>query len=186
MAQFGRVARIPRTVFGMINNADIKYPSILDEDGNEVQLTKQEYSKFLESTDRRVRKDAADGFNQAYLAYLNTLGANLAGSINKDVVFARARNYNSALEASLDYNNIPVEVYHNLIETVNANLEPVHRYVSLRKKVMGLDELHKYDLWVPLVPEAKMDIPYDSAATLILEASKPLGRDYVNDMRDGF
>ncbi|MGB3094225.1 MAG: oligoendopeptidase F [Candidatus Zixiibacteriota bacterium] len=186
LAQFGRVARVPQTVFGMINNADIKYPSILDEDGNEVQLTKQKYSKFLESTDRRVRKDAADGFNQAYLAYLNTLGANLAGSINKDVVFARARNYNSALEAALHSDNIPLDVFNNLIETVNDNLEPVHRYVSLRKKVMGLDELHKYDLWVPLVPEARMDVSYDSAATLILNSSKPLGEGYVNDLRDGF
>ena len=186
LAQFGRVARIPRTVFGMINNADLKYPSIIDEEGNEVQLTKQRYSKFLESTDRRVRKDAADGFNQAYLGYLNTLGANLAGSINKDMVFARARKYDSALEAALHSDNIPLDVFNNLIKTVNDNLEPVHRYVSLRKKVMGLDELHKYDLWVPLVPEAEMDISYDSAVTLILNSVKPLGKDYVNDLKDGF
>ena len=186
LAQFGRVARIPRTVFGMINNADLKYPSIIDEEGNEVQLTKQRYSKFLESTDRRVRKDAADGFNQAYLGYLNTLGANLAGSINKDMVFARARKYDSALEAALHSDNIPLDVFNNLIKTVNDNLEPVHRYVSLRKKVMGLDELHKYDLWVPLVPEAEMDISYDSAVTLIVNSVKPLGKDYVNDLKDGF
>ncbi len=186
LAQFGRVARIPRTVFGMINNADVKYPSIIDEEGNEVELTKQRYSKFLESTDRRVRKDAMEAFNQSYLGYLNTLGANLAGSINKDLVFARARKYDSALEAALHSDNIPLDVFNNLIVTVNDNLEPVHRYVSLRKKVMGLDELHKYDLWVPLVPEAKMDISYDSAVTLILNSVKPLGKDYVNDLKDGF
>ena len=186
LAQFGRVARIPRTVFGMINNADVKYPSIIDEEGNEVQLTKQRYSKFLESTNRRVRKDAMEAYNQSYLGYLNTLGANLAGSINKDLVFARARKYDSALEAALHSDNIPLDVFNNLIETVNDNLEPVHRYVSLRKKVMGLDELHKYDLWVPLVPEAKMDVSYDSAVTLIVNSVKPLGKEYVNDLGDGF
>ncbi len=186
LAKSGNIARIPRAVFTMIDDADIKFPSIKDEEGNQVQLTKERYAKFLESTDRRVRKEAMDAYNQAYLAYLNTLGATLAGSINKDIFYARARKYNSCLEAALDQDNIPVEVFENLIKTVNQNLEPVHRYVSLRKKVLGVEELHKYDLWVPLVPEAKMEIPYDSAVALILNAMKPLGQDYVNALREGF
>jgi len=142
--------------------------------------------RFLESTDRRVRKDASDAYNQAYITYLNTLGANLAGSINKDLFYARTRKYNSSLEAALDQDNIPTAVFDNLIETVNANLKPVHRYVSLRKKVLQLDELHKYDMWVPLVPEAEMEIPYDSAVGIVLEAMKPLGQDYVRVMEEGF
>ena len=186
LARAGNIARIPRTVFNMMDDADIKYPSIRDEEGNEVQLTKQRYSKFLESTDRRVRKDAMDAYNQAYLGYLNTLGVTLAGSINKDIFYARARKYNSCLEAALYQDNIPVEVFENLIKTVNHNLEPIHRYVGLRKKVMNLDELHKYDLWVPLVPEAKMDIPFDSAVTIVLKAVKPLGKKYVNELKEGF
>jgi len=186
LARAGNIARIPRTVFTMMDDADIKYPFIRDEEGNEVQLTKQRYSKFLESTDRRVRRDAMDAYNQAYLGYLNTLGVTLAGSINKDIFYSRARKYNSCLEAALDQNNIPVEVFENLIKTVNHNLEPIHRYTSLRKKVLKLDELHKYDLWVPLVPEAKMEIPYDSALTLILKALKPMGEKYVNELKNGF
>ncbi len=186
LAQAGNIARIPRTVFTMMDDADIKFPSIIDEEGNEVQLTRQRYSKFLESTDRRVRKDAMDAYSSAYLGYLNTLGATLAGSIRKDVFFAKARNYNSCLEAAVHKDNIPVDVFNTLVNTVNENLKPVHQYVSLRKKVMELDELHKYDLWVPLVPEAKMEIPYDSAVNIVLKAVKPMGKKYVDELKDGF
>ncbi len=186
LAQVGNVARIPSTVFSMLDDADIKYPVVKDENGNEVQLTKERYSKLLESTNRQVRKDAADAYNQTYLGYINTLGATLSGSINKDIFYARAEKYNSCLEASLFPNNIPVEVYDNLIKAVNANLEPVYRYTRLRKKIMQLDELHKYDLWVPLVPKAKMDVPYDSAIALVLKAVRPLGKQYVSDLKNGF
>lgn len=186
LAQAGNIARIPRTVFTMIDDADVKFGSIKDEEGNEVQLTKQRYSKFLESTDRRVRRDAMDTYSGAWLGYVNTLGATLAGSIKKDVFFAKARNYNSCLEAAVHKDNIPVDVFNNLVNTVNENLKPVHQYVSLRKKVMELDELHKYDLWVPLVPEAKMEIPYDSAITIVLKALKPMGKKYVSELQEGF
>jgi len=186
LAQAGPLARVPSNVFTMIDDADVKFGSITDEDGNVVQLTKQRYSKFMESTDRRVRKDAMDTYNQAWLVYLNTLGATLSGSIKKDIFFARTRNYNSTLEASLHGDNIPPEVFNNLIETVDANLKALHQYVSLRKRYLGLDELHKYDLWVPLVPEAKMEIPYDSAVALVLEALKPMGKKYVTELEDGF
>jgi len=180
------MSRIPSNVFNMIENADLKFPSVKDEEGNEVELTHQRYYKFLESTDRRLRKDASQAYNQGYLTYINTLGSTLAASINKDAFYAKTRSYNSSLEAALDEDNIPTSVFNNLINTVNENLEPIHRYVSLRKKVMGLDELHKYDMWVPLVPEAEMEIPYDSAVAVILEAIKPLGKKYVQEMNDGF
>jgi oligoendopeptidase F len=186
LAQTTDIARIPGTVFTMIDDADIKYPSVKDEQGNEVQLTKERYSKFMESTDRRLRKDAMDAYNQAYLGYLNTLGVTLSGSITKDVFYARVRKYNSSLEAALYKDNIPVEVFNNLVQTVDQNLEPIHRYISLRKKVMQLDTLYKYDLWVPLVPQAKMDIPYDSTVTLVLNAVKPLGKKYQSDLKQGF
>jgi oligoendopeptidase F len=133
-----------------------------------------------------VRKDAMDAYSQAWVSYINTLGANLAGSIKKDIFFAKARNYNSTLEASLHGDNIPLDVFHNLIQTVNRNLEPIHQYTSLRKKYLGLDELHKYDLWVPLVPEAKMDIPYDEAVEILSQGLEPMGKRYVEDMMDGF
>jgi oligoendopeptidase F len=186
LALAGNIARAPSNIWTMMNDADIKYPSIKDEQGNEVQLTHERYYKFLESTDRRVRKDAADAYNSAYLAYLNTLGATLNGGMAKDVFFAKARKYNSSLEAALDQNHIPVSVFENLIKSADENLEPIHKYVGLRKKVLKLDELHKYDLSVPLAPEAKMEIPYDSALTIIEKALAPLGKQYVTDIKAGF
>jgi oligoendopeptidase F len=186
LALSGDLAQGPLKIFTMIDDADIKYPSIKDENGDEVQLTKERYSKFLESTDRRVRRDASQAYNSTYLKYLNTLGATLTTQLNRDIFFARARKYNSCLEASLDNNNIPVSVYENLIQAVSKNLEPLHRYISLRKKVLKVDTLNTYDLYVPLVPEAKMEIPYDSALKIIQTALAPLGKDYIKDLRMGF
>ena len=186
LALAGNIARAPSNIWTMMNDADIKYPSIKDETGNEVQLTHERYYKFLESTDRRVRKDASDAYNSAYLSYLNTLGATLNGGVAKDVFFSKARKYNSCLEAALDQSHIPVSVFENLIKSADENLEPIHKYVSLRKKVLKVDELHKYDLVVPLAPEAKMEIPYDSALTIIKKALAPLGKQYVTDIQAGF
>jgi len=186
LAMAGDLARAPLNVWTMINDADIKYPSVKDEQGNEVQLTKERYYKFLESPDRRLRKEASEAYSSAYLTYLNSLGATLSGTIAKDLFFAKARKYNSTLEAALDHYNIPISVFENLIAAVNNNLESLHKYVSLRKRVLKLDELRKYDLSVPLVPEAKMEIPYDSALTIIEKALAPLGRQYLSDMMAGF
>ena len=186
LALAGNLARAPSSIWSMFNEADLKYPYIKDEAGNEVQLTRERYYKFLESTDRRVRKDAADAFNSAYLAYLNGLGATLNAGIAKDVFFAEARKYNSSLEAALDQSNIPVSVFENLIKAADQNLEPLYKYVSLRKRVLKVDELHKYDLTVPLVPEAKMEIPYDSAVAIIEKALAPMGKKYLADMKVGF
>jgi oligoendopeptidase F len=186
LALSGDLAQGPLKIFTMIDDADIKYPSIKDEKGEEVQLTKERYSKFLESTDRRVRRDASYAYNSTYLKYLNTLGATLTTQLNRDIFFSRARKYNSCLEASLDNSNIPVSVYENLIQAVSNNLEPLHRYISLRKKVLKVDTLYTYDLYVPLVPEAKMEIPYDSALKIIQTALAPMGKDYLKDLKMGF
>ncbi|MFH0930893.1 MAG: M3 family oligoendopeptidase, partial [Candidatus Zixiibacteriota bacterium] len=186
LALSGDLAQGPLKIFTMIDDADIKYPTIKDEKGEEVQLTKERYSKFLESTERRVRRDASQAYNSTYLKYLNTLGATLTTQLNRDIFFARARKYNSCLEASLDNSNIPVSVYENLIQAVSRNLEPLHRYISLRKKVLKVDTLYTYDLYVPLVPEAKMEIPYDSAMQIIQTALAPLGKEYIKDLIMGF
>ena len=185
LALAGDLAAGPLKIFTMIDDADIKYPSIKDENGQEVRLTKERYSKFLESTDRRVRRDASITYNTTYLSYLNTLGATLTTQLNKDIFFARARKYNSSLEASLDNSNIPVSVYENLIQAANKNLEPLHKYVALRKKYLKYDTLYSYDLYVPLVPEAKMEIPYDSALKLIQTGLGPLGKEYIRDLKTG-
>ena len=184
LAQSGKVTRGFIQIFSMVDDADIKYPAIKDEKGNEVELTKERYSQFLESTDRRVRKDASDAYNKAYVTYENTLGANLSSSVNSDIFYAQARKYNSALEANLDAYNIPKEVFMNLIDAVDKNLEPLHRYTALRKKVLKLDTLYTYDMWLPLVPEAKMEFPkYEDAEALMLDALKPLGKEYLDNVR---
>ncbi len=184
LAMAGDVTRGPITVFSMIDNADLKYGTIIDEQGKEVQLTKQRYSRFLESTDRRVRRDAAKTFNSAYLTYENTLGANLATQMKCDLFYAKARKYNTCLERALDDYNIPSAVYENLIAAANDNLEPLHRYNALVKKVHGLDTLYKYDLNVPLVTtDAKF--PYDDAVETVTRALKPLGQKYVDVAHDG-
>jgi len=186
LASAGNLARGPSNVFDMLDNADIKYGTIKDEKGKKVELSKARYAKFLESTNRRVRKAAMLAYNSAYYAYYNTLGANYGTSIDKDIFFAKARKYNSSLEASLDASNIPASVYNNLIKTINANLEPLHHYASLRKKILKLDELHPYDLYVPLVPETKMEFTYEEAKNTVLSGLFLLGQTYLQDLKKGF
>jgi len=185
LAMAGDLAGGPNEVFTMLDNADITYGTVIDENGNEVELTKQRYYGFLESTDRRVRRDAFNAYHLAYLRNANTLGANLAASVKGDWFFARARQYPTCLEASLDQNNVPTAVYQNLISAANANLAPLHRYIALRKKALGLDTLRKYDLYVPLATETKMEFPYDDAVAKILVAVKPLGEEYVSKSAAG-
>ncbi len=186
LAMSGNVTRGFGQIFSMIDDADIKYPSVKDESGNLVELTKERYGLMLESTDRQVRKEASDAYNRAYFAYENTLGTTLSASVNSDIFYARARKYSTALDASLDAYNIPKEVFMNLIEAVNRNLEPLHRYTALRKKVLKLDTLYTYDMWVPLVPEAKMEFPkYEEARQLLTEALKPLGTEYLDNLKQG-
>ncbi|SYZ71980.1 Oligoendopeptidase F homolog [Candidatus Zixiibacteriota bacterium] len=184
LAMSGNVTRGFGQIFSMVDDADIKYPPVKNEKGNLVELTKERYGVMLESTDRQVRKDASDAYNQAYFAYENTLGTTLSSSVNSDIFYARARKYNTALEANLDAYNIPKDVFMNLIDAVDKNLEPLHRYVTLRKKVLNLDTLYTYDMWVPLVPEAKMEFPkYEDAEALMLDALKPLGKEYLDNVK---
>jgi oligoendopeptidase F len=124
----------------MYNNADIKFPYIRDEKGEEVEVTKGRYTTFLESRDRRVRKDAFEAVYSTYTKMKNTLGASLTGNVKKNRFYSIVRKYPSSLEASLDNDNVPVKVYDNLIETVNKNLHLLDRYLKLRKKVLKLDE----------------------------------------------
>lgn len=172
-------------IFNMINDADISYGSIIDESGNEVELTKGRYSNMLESKDRRVRRDANQAYNKAYLKYVNTLGATLASSVKKDHWLAKARKYPTCLDMSLDPNAIPTSVYHKLIEAVNANLAPLHKWASLRKQMMGIDTLYPYDLWVPLVEAGHKKYEYAEAVDLITKGLQPMGKTYLADFSKG-
>lgn len=174
------------SIFTMLNNADIKFPVIKDEKGRDVEITKGRYGSLMESSDRRVRQDAYQGLYSSYRGLLNTLGASLSASVKKDIFYARVRKYESARAASLDQDNVPVEVYDRLIESVHAHLDQMYRYMDIRKKVLGLDQLYFYDLYTPLVPEYKLEVPYEQARQTLVQALQPLGPDYLAHMQSGF
>ncbi|WP_353947598.1 oligoendopeptidase F [Sporolactobacillus sp. Y61] len=186
LAAAGDVADASSTTFGMLNNADLKFPKIKDEKGNETEITHGRYGRFMESDNRRVRKDTFEGIYQTYGSFKNTLASTLSGQIKRDNFYAQARHYRTAREAALFSNNIPEKVYDNLIAVVHKNLPLMYRYVALRKKTLKLDELHMYDLYAPLVPNVKIKVTYDEAQDIVLKGLAPLGEDYLDVIRDGF
>lgn len=186
LAQAGEVMNASSNTFGMLNNADLEFPVIKDENGEDVEITHGRYIRFLESEDQRVRQDAFKGVYETYGKFRNTFASTLSGTVKKDNFRAKVRNYSSARHAALAANNIPETVYENLVNTVNEYLPLLHRYVKLRKKVLGVDKLHIYDLYTPLVKNVKMDVEYEEAKDLILEGLKPLGEDYLNVLKEGF
>jgi oligoendopeptidase F len=186
LAQVGNVSSAPGTIFGMLNNADLKFPKVKNEDGEEVELTHGRYIQFLESKNQDVRRDAFKAMYDTYGKLKNTLASTLGANVTKNIFYAKARKYDSALDMSLYGDNIPQSVYTNLIDTIHKHLPLMHRYMDLRKKLLGLEELHMYDLFAPLVEEFKMDITYDEAKKTIKESLKPLGEDYLNVLQDGF
>jgi oligoendopeptidase F len=185
LAMSSEISDAAGDVFTMFNNADIKFPYIKDEEGEEVEVTKGRYVAFLESKDRRVRKDAFDAVYSTYKKMKNTLATTLSANVKKNRFYAMVRKYPSAIEASLDSDNVSVNVYNNLIETINNNLKLLDRYLKLRKRALKLEELHMYDLYVPMVEEFDKKIPYEEAKATILEALKPLGEEYIGYLQKG-
>jgi len=185
MAQFSEIAGATNDVFSMINNADIKFGTIVDEDGDEVEVTHGRYIGFMESHDRRVRKDAFEHMYKAYEDLKNTLATTYNYNTKTDVITARIRKYGSAREAALSGDNVPTEVYDNLIDTVNSRLDLLHRYVEVRRKLLKVDEVHMYDMYVPLVEMPKEEIPYEKALDLMREGLTPLGDHYIGKMNEG-
>lgn len=186
LADAGEIAEAPGSIFSMFNNADIKFPEIKDEDGEMVQITHGRYGQLLESSDQRVRREAFEGVYAAYTSYRNTLAASFSANVKQESFFAKARKYDSTLQKALDVANIPVEVYTNLIEAVHDNMGLMHRYVSIRKRLLGLEELHMYDLYTPLVQDIKMEIPFDEAKSIVAKGLEPLGEDYLKILKEGY
>ncbi|MBP1308180.1 oligoendopeptidase F [Paenibacillus sp. 1182] len=186
LAQVGNLAQAPQTIFGMLNNADLKFPKIKDENGKEVELTHGSYIQFLESPHREVRERAFKAVYDTYAKNKNTIASTLSANVNKNIFYSRVRKYPSVLEMSLYGDNIPKEVYTNLIDTIHESLPLLHRYMKLRKKLLGVDELHMYDLFAPLVDEYKMDITYEDAKKQTKEGLKPLGADYLASLQKGY
>lgn len=186
LAQASEVMRTPSQTFGMLNNADLKFPVIQDEDGNDVEVTHGRYIQFLESDNRDVRKSAFHALYSTYEKFINTFASTLSGAVKKNNFYANVRKYNDAREAALHSNHIPVSVYDTLVETINKRLDLLHRYVNVRKKLLNVDELHMYDLYTPLIKDVKMEFTYEEAKEVILKAFQPLGEEYVKTVEKGF
>ncbi len=172
-------------VFNAFDNADLELGQVQDEDGELVTLTKGRYYKLLKGSNRTVRKEAYESFLGAYGKLKNTLAANMDANIKNHVFFARARNHQGTLEASLHPDGVPTEVFHSLIETVSDNADTLHRYTALKKRVLKLDQLHEYDLSVPMFPHGEFKFEYNEACDVVMEAFAPLGEDYVQQVKKG-
>lgn len=186
LALSSEIARNPGDTFTMYNNADIKFPVIQDEKGQQVELTKGRYIRFLESPLQEVRKQAYEAMYQTYIQMKNTLGATLSGNIKKNRFFATVRKYPSSLEASLYQDNVPIQVYDNLIETINQKLPLLHRYLRLRKKALKLEQLNMYDIYCPMIHEIDHEVAWPDAVNRVKEGLKPLGEKYLQDLSKGF
>lgn len=186
MASAGNIEAVPSDAFEMLTTADLKFPPVVDKDGKEQPLTNGNYVTYLESSDRDIRKQAFDKLYHTYEQYKNTLATLYFGEVKQRMFIASSRKYPSALDAALSRNEVPTSVYHNLIDAVHKNMSYMHKYMKLRKKLLGVDELHMYDVYVPIVDEAKVKVGYEQAKSEILDAMKILGKDYTDMLEEGF
>ncbi|MDC0801030.1 MULTISPECIES: oligoendopeptidase F [Clostridium] len=175
----------PSSIHNMLTNADMTFGNIKDEDGDEVELTEGNYSSFIKSKDRSVREAAFKRLFGEYKKFDNTLATTLTSSVKSFNFSARVRKYESPIEASLSPNDIPVSVYENAIKTINDNLSSLHRYVKIKKKLLGLEQMHMYDLYVPIIEVEKEKISFDEGVKLANEGLKPLGEEYLNLFNEG-
>lgn len=185
MALTGEMAGSPDNIFSMFNDADLKFPDAIDKDGNAHQVTHGSYIPLVQSSDRVLRKSAFESLYHVYEGFKNTSAAVLSSQVKTLVFSARARKYSDTLEAALDRNEVPVEVYSRLIEAVHDNMGYMHRYVKLRKKLLGVDELHAYDLYTPLVNDLDIKIPFGKAKQEVYDSLAPMGEDYRAIFRKG-
>ena len=185
LSRISEITQASENTFNMLAHADMEFPLTIDDDGKSVQLSEGRYSLFIRSSNREVRKQAFTKLFTTYNHYRNTFASTLSGNVKSNVFYAKTRKYNSALESALEGDNVPTEVYDNLITTVHNNLAPLHRYVALKKSVLNLDEIHMYDLYTPLVSDVKLLFPYEEGTELVLTGLKPLGLDYADILNKG-
>ena len=186
LAAAGEIAEAPGSIGSVFRNADLHFPPVQDAGGASHPLTQESLVAYLRSTDRVLRKNAFDTFYTTLYGWRNSTAAMLDAQFRQLKFFADARHYNSTLEAALDQTEVPVQVYHSLIEAVHNNMDKMYRYMALRKKRMGLEELHMYDLYPPIVAEASAEIPFERAKETVLEALSVLGEDYTALLKEGF
>ena len=172
--------------FSVLDNAEFQFPEVVDEQGENTRITHGRYGKLMESSDRRVRRETFEKYYSVYKQFNNTLASLYNGQVKSQIFYAKAKKYNSTLEASVEQNNVSPQVYHNLVDTIDQNLDKLHRYVRLRKKCLGVDELHMYDIYTPMIPGVAKEIPFEEAKETVLKALAPLGEDYLAKLREGF
>jgi oligoendopeptidase F len=176
----------PQKTFSMLNNADIKFPTISDGDGNKVELTHGNYIKYLEDGKREVRQAAFNGMYETFTKFRNTISSTLDGAVKTHVLNAKIRNFPSALEASLHSDNIPLQVYNNLIDTVHKNLPKLHDYFKLRTETLKLDKLDMFDIYNPLTEDYKVEATWEEACEWVRQACKPMGEEYCGILEKAF
>ena len=186
LAQLAETRGACQNAFRMFDNADLKFPNVRDENGDEQELTHGKYINFLQSRDRSVREAAFRAMHETFESWRNTTAATLSGTIKAHVAMARIRKYPSVLAMELGPDAIPTEVYTNLIETVHQRLPVLHRYLQLRKKLLGLDELQMWDLYVPMIANVEREVPFSEGKSLVLTSIEPLGKDITGIIRRGF
>lgn len=174
------------TIYESLTDTDMTYGNIIDENGESVELTDSNYNKYIKSNDRRVRKDAFLELYRVYSSFKNTIASTITGNIEANVSIAKIRGYNSAIEASLFSDNISIDVYNNLIDTVSNNLSSLFKYYDLKKKILGLDEMHLYDTYVSIINEKPREYSFDEAKTIVKDALSVLGDKYINDLDNAF
>ena len=186
LAAAGEMAQAPDTIYGSFADADISFADAVDGEGNRHPLTQGTFVSLEESQDRVLRRSAYENLYDGFAGFKNTAAALLNAQNKQLKFFADARKYDNALDASLDATNVPTAVYHNLIEAVHQNMDKMHRYVRLRKKLLGVDELHFYDVYTPLMAEVDRRIPYAEAKQTVYDALAPLGKEYQAILKEGF
>lgn len=186
LAMAGEMATAPSTVFEMLNSADMKFPQVENSNGEKIQLTHGNFIPTMESQDRGLRQAAFKAYYQSYQDHIYSMASLLQSEVKKNQFFARARRFKSAREAALFENHVPVKVYDQLIEAIHRNLPKLHQYISVRKRILGLEEMHMYDLYVPLIPSVTKKIDYTAAKDQVLESLEPLGAEYVETVKTAF
>lgn len=186
LALSSETCQVPSNTYSLFMNADMQYPEIEDENGEKVRITPGRFVPLEMSPDRRVRKDAFEAAYGTLKQFRNTSASLYNGQVKKQIYIAKARKYNSTLECALDGNNVSPTVYRNLVSAINDHMDLMHRYVSLRKKMLGVDELHMWDVYVPIVSEADDKIPFEQAKETSLKALAPLGEEYINLLKKAY
>lgn len=185
LAQVGNVSQTAYNVFGIFTNGDMVFDTVTASDGTAYPITQGRFVSYLENPDRELRKAVYESYYKQYNQYKNTLATLFSSNVNKEMFYATARKYASPRQASLSQNNIPETVYDSLIDAVHKYMPLMHRYVSLRKQALQLDELHMYDVYMPLVSEASEKIPYEEAKQMVLDGLQPLGEEYLSILKEG-